>query len=196
MRRVLCIGDSNTYGYDPRSFFGSRYGADVRWTGLLEGRGWTVLNGGENGASIPRGRELLAVEALIRRALPLDAVTVMLGSNDLLQGASPEEAGARMEALLRCIGEKADGAAVLLIAPPPMEPGTWVPNRELIGRSVRLGAVYRALAEKLGAAFADAGTWGVALTFDGVHFLPEGHAAFARGVGDALERAIKTLRQA
>ena len=39
-------------------------------------------------------------------------------------------------------------------------------------------------------------TWGVALTFDGVHFLPEGHAAFARGVGDALERAIKTLRQA
>ena len=32
-RRVLCFGDSNTYGYDPRSFFGGRYPG--RWTDLL-----------------------------------------------------------------------------------------------------------------------------------------------------------------
>lgn len=38
----------------------------------------------------------------------------------------------------------------------------------------------------LGVAFADAGEWGVALTFDGVHFSPEGHAAFAEGLGRTL----------
>jgi len=35
MKRILCFGDSNTYGYDPRSFFGDRYDAQNRWTDLL-----------------------------------------------------------------------------------------------------------------------------------------------------------------
>ena len=30
------------------------------------------------------------------------------------------------------------------------------------------------------------GEWGVALIFDGVHFSPEGHAAFAEGLGRTL----------
>ena len=28
--KILCIGDSNTYGYDPRSYLGDRYPAEVR----------------------------------------------------------------------------------------------------------------------------------------------------------------------
>ena len=28
---VICFGDSNTYGYDPRGYFGGRYDADSRW---------------------------------------------------------------------------------------------------------------------------------------------------------------------
>ncbi len=35
-RRILCFGDSNTYGYDPRSYLGGRYPASVRWTALLK----------------------------------------------------------------------------------------------------------------------------------------------------------------
>lgn len=27
MMRVMCLGDSNTYGYDPRSYLGGRYPA-------------------------------------------------------------------------------------------------------------------------------------------------------------------------
>ena len=49
--KVLCIGDSNTYGYDPRSYFGSRYPAEVRWTGRLEGH--KVINCGMNGLAVP-----------------------------------------------------------------------------------------------------------------------------------------------
>ena len=32
---LLCYGDSNTYGFDPRSYFGGRYPAEVRWTHRL-----------------------------------------------------------------------------------------------------------------------------------------------------------------
>ena len=33
--KVICFGDSNTYGYDPRSYFGGRYDADIRWVDIL-----------------------------------------------------------------------------------------------------------------------------------------------------------------
>ena len=55
-RRLLCYGDSNTYGYDPRSYLGGRYPKTVRWTGLLDAEGWKVINKGENGRSIPKLR--------------------------------------------------------------------------------------------------------------------------------------------
>ena len=31
---ILCYGDSNTFGYDPRDFFGTPY--DSPWPALLE----------------------------------------------------------------------------------------------------------------------------------------------------------------
>ena len=48
--KVLCFGDSNTYGYDPRGFFGDRYDAEDRWPELLaQMTHWEVINLGANG---------------------------------------------------------------------------------------------------------------------------------------------------
>ena len=52
--KVICFGDSNTYGYDPRGYFGGRYDADSRWVDILSVEtGWTVCNMGQNGREIP-----------------------------------------------------------------------------------------------------------------------------------------------
>ena len=182
MKRLLCLGDSNTYGYDPRSYLGSRYPKDIRWTGLLEQNGRTVFNFGQNGLTIPGEYTFPALRQLLREKLPLDLVTVMLGSNDLLLGASVPDTAARMEALLRFLLQAADGAALLLIAPPLMELGEWVPNESYIRASEKLRDAYRDLAQKLAIPFADAGEWGVELCYDGVHFSPAGHRAFAQGL--------------
>ena len=32
---IICFGDSNTYGYDPRSYLGGRYDAGSRWVDIL-----------------------------------------------------------------------------------------------------------------------------------------------------------------
>ena len=46
---VICFGDSNTYGYDPRGYFGGRYDADSRWVDILAMEtGWTIPNMGQN----------------------------------------------------------------------------------------------------------------------------------------------------
>lgn len=190
MKRILCIGDSNTFGHDPRSYGGNRYPREVRWAGRLEQPDREVINAGRNGACIPTAAGFADTEALLRRSMPLDAVLVMLGTNDLLRDASAEETAERMEGLLTFIKPRLEGAKLLLICPPPMCRGSWVPTDELIERSKKLSGVYRAAAERAGTAFADAGEWGVELIFDGVHFSPEGHAAFAKGLSAVLDRLI------
>lgn len=42
--QVVCFGDSNTYGYDPRSRVGGRYAKNSRWMDLLAAKtGWDIL---------------------------------------------------------------------------------------------------------------------------------------------------------
>ncbi len=182
IQSIICIGDSNTWGYDPRSFFGSRYPADIRWTGILEGAGWRVCNLGQNGMSVPGERELPMFRELILKRLPADLLTVMMGSNDLLDGTSAEETAERMGRFLACVTEAAPESRVILIAPPVMRPGSWVRSRRTIEESARLPELYRKLAAERKTAFADAEEWNVEPVFDGVHFSPEGHRAFAEGL--------------
>ena len=184
MGRMVCIGDSNTWGYDPRSCLGGRYEADARWTGLLSSAGWDVVNLGQNGAEILR-REITIqnLRTRLEALRPMEWVTVMLGSNDLLMGFSPERAAERMEAFLTALS----GFPLLLIAPPRMQRGAWVESDELVDASAALAAQYQALAQKLNVRFLDAGSWNVELTFDGVHFSPAGHRAFAEGLRKSLQ---------
>lgn len=173
---ILCCGDSNTYGYDPRGYFGGRY--DRPWPELLgELTGWTVRNSGSCGREIPRGQ--------VHFPGNWDLILVMLGTNDLLQGASPETAGERMAAFLTSL----DRERVLLIAPPPMTRGEWVGSDALVEASRRLSDVYRALARRTGVRFADPSNWNIPMAYDGVHFTQEGHRLFAEYIREVLTHA-------
>lgn len=190
-RRILCFGDSNTYGYDPRSYLGGRYPASVRWTALLKTAGWEITNAGENGRCIPRqDQEAGMLVEMVCRA-KADMVVIMLGSNDLLQqpAASAGVCAERMERFLVALLQKLPAPCkILLIAPPPMELGAWVNDPETLEESRRLAGCYEALAQRLDIFFADAGTWDVKLTFDGVHFSELGHRAFAAGMQKTLKQ--------
>lgn len=177
--RILCIGDSNTFGYDPRSYFGSRHPAEILWTERLGD--YDVINLGMNGLTIPK--DSMPYKDLVCSKTP-DLVTVMLGTNDLLEGADAEMTAGRMDLFLASLKEA--GAKIFLIAPPVMQHGDWVQSDKLIEESGKLGTLYRELAERTGILFADAEEWNVTLTFDGVHFSPAGHAAFASGLAKRL----------
>ena len=44
---MLCYGDSNTYGYDPRGFVGDRYQKESRWVDILAQKlKWEIQNEG------------------------------------------------------------------------------------------------------------------------------------------------------
>ena len=175
---VICFGDSNTYGYDPRGYFGGRYDADCRWVDILAMEtGWTISNMGQNGREVPS-----AVPAFQDDT---DLLIVMLGTNDLLQGRSPEQAAERLERFLSSVSM--DRKKILLIAPPPIAFGAWVPNQQLIDDSHAFAQLCQALAERMDIRFADAGKWNILLAYDGVHFTEQGHKAFAAGLLEELK---------
>ena len=180
--QILCFGDSNTYGYDPRGFLGDRYGAGDRWVDLLAKQtGHECINAGANGREIPRKPY---AARLLSEYAPWDIFLVMLGTNDLLQGASAKEAAARMELFLTALLPHCK--QILLVAPPPMKRGAWVPTDACVAESVQLAEEYKLLAEKLGILFVDTRDWNIELTFDGVHFTEEGHHAFAGHLAEHL----------
>ena len=111
MRRILCFGDSNTYGYDPR---GGRYDENTRWTKRLDallGDGWTVVEEGFNGRTCvmddpteggyKSGANYLPPCLMSHN--PLDMVAIMLGGNDSKQrfGLNPMTIGEGIMQLIR-----------------------------------------------------------------------------------------------
>ena len=175
---VICFGDSNTYGYDPRSLTGDRYPADSRWVDILGANtGWNVTNMGHNGRRIPSGPQSFPENT--------DLLIVMLGTNDLLQGCGPEEAAGKLRFFISSLQVARD--KIFLIAPPPMAYGDWVSTSRLIEDSHAFAGCCQRTAADLGVRFADAGDWNISLAYDGVHFTEQGHRAFAAGLLKALK---------
>lgn len=173
---ILCYGDSNTFGWDPRSFFGGRY--DEPWPEhLSKHSGFQVRTDAACGREIPKRPVEFPNET--------DLLILMLGTNDLLRGSAASEAAERMAQFLSKIHVR----EVLLLAPPPLCRGEWVPDEELISRSRQLALEYRALAQKRNIRFLDTGGWGIPLAFDGVHFTEDGHRLFAEHLRKELTHA-------
>ena len=187
-KKIICFGDSNTYGYDPRSYNGDRLSEKIRWTGRLNAApGLKAAEYGFNGRQIPAAdAEFGELETILKNEAPFCCLAVMLGSNDALfmPAASPEAVGGRMDAFLTRVRRFPGmaGAQILVITPP---------RAELLGMSWRcgiiskLGAQYARVAARHDACFTEAGD--LPLAFDGIHLAPEGHRILAEKIIDQLK---------
>ena len=177
--KVICFGDSNTYGYENLTYIGGRYAADSRWVDLLAQKtGWNIINEGLNGREIPRRPIQLPDDT--------DFLIIMLGTNDLLQGNDSSGVSRRMEVFLKSLSIDKD--KILLICPPPMKQGVWASTESLIEESYKLAIKYEYLAKELGVLYVNADDWNIDLVFDGIHFSKEGHLTFAKGLYDYLSK--------
>ena len=91
IKRVLCFGDSNTWGYIPGT--GERFEYSKRWTGILanslEGK-YSILEEGLNGRTIadddpfhPGRNGLKYLLPCMESHKPFDIIIIFLGTNDL-----------------------------------------------------------------------------------------------------------------
>jgi len=202
---VVCYGDSNTHGYGAAT--ASRYPKSVRWPGVLAaelGVDVEVIEEGLNGRTTiwedpyfegRNGRPYL-LPCLCTHA-PVDILVIMLGTNDTksIFGRTAGEIASGADALVDIALRSAcgpDGGApqVLLIA--PAAPGEPTGQSELWGfgearaKGLRMAELYRMVAANRKIAFLDAGEHVTVDPADGVHLLPEAHAALGRAVAAAV----------
>lgn len=175
--KILCFGDSNTWGFDPRYPLGLQY--QRIWPDLLaEKLNCTVINDGQNGREIPK--------QTIEFPGDIDLLIIMLGTNDLLQFWSPKAACEKMRAFIETLNLPRRN--ILLIAPPVMKFGAWVQDQELIDDSVSLARLYCDLSVRIGIRFADSGQWKTTLAHDGVHMTEDDHRIFAERLAELITK--------
>lgn len=145
MKRILCYGDSNTYGYRPEwmrqnekiSCECSRFDEKERWTMVLQkllGQEYRIIEEGLPGRTTVyddiispflNGKAMFL--PVIMSQSPIDLVIVMLGTNDLKTSFFPSECTLQMamEEFLKTIKnpyiwENMKIPKILLISPPSL----------------------------------------------------------------------------
>ena len=207
MKRILCYGDSNTWGYNPVTQ--DRFGKHERWTGQLSqalGHDYDVIEEGLNGRTTvwddpiegyKNGREYLI--PCLETHKPLDLVIIFLGVNDLKKRFSlsaydiANGAGVLVEVVQKSnTGITEAAPKVLLIAPPPV--GKLTDFAEMFegaeAKSLRFAQHYRRVASELGCALFDASTVIVSSDLDGIHFEQGEHAKLGQAVAVKVREII------
>jgi lysophospholipase L1-like esterase len=210
VRTILCYGDSNTHGTPPMPdlFSEGRFGPDERWPGVMRealGADWMVIEEGLPGRTTvhPDPLEgahkngLAYLTPCLESHRPIDVLAIMLGTNDLKARFGLPAVDIAAGVALLCetaracaAGPGAGAPKLLVIAPPPiLEAGCLAEMFAGGGAKSRLfGGLYRAGAERLGAAFFDAGSVAESSPVDGIHLDAEQHREIGKAVAEVVKR--------
>ena len=214
MKRILCFGDSNTWGLIPGT--DKRFADGVRWTSIirndLEQSGYEIIEEGlcgrttifEDPDRIGRaGDKLLPV--FLESHAPLDMVIIMLGTNDCKTryGASASVIARGLDQVIRKARLNASQHFDLLVVS-PIHLGHGVgeadfdpefdERSEVVSRN--LANEYRKVALQNHAAFLNAADFASPSTTDREHMDEVGHAALADAIYDkitALEKGLANV---
>ena len=198
--RVLCFGDSNTWGYIPGT--GGRYASDVRWTGVLKQlTGFEVIEEGLNGRTTaftdavePYRSGLDYIAPCVMSQMPLDYIVLMLGTNDTktrYHVSASEIRRSMGEVVWRIrdiLGRQGSKAQLLLVAPPFLKAQSDFEDFDAQSEQkiLRLEKEYEELAQEMGCMFLKAGDYVKEMGVDGLHFTPGGHRALAGAIAEKL----------
>ncbi|MEJ7796476.1 MAG: GDSL-type esterase/lipase family protein [Nocardioides sp.] len=182
--RTVFLGDSITRGVSAETHGPSEQESWVTYAVADPRSPWLLeSNAGVFGDTLDQMWNRFEIEVLEPDP---DAVVIMGGTNDVLQGVATEESLAAVRQMVEAA--RAAGIEVWLVAPPPIDDG--------YARSIApLVDAERELAAELGVPFADpadalagpAGGWSPGLSFDGVHPNLDGARALADAVLDDLD---------
>ena len=196
MKKILCFGDSNTYGYIPNN--GARYDKNTRWTGVLSllshGKFEIIEDGCNNRtafAANPAGKIFTGYEILPELLTgDFDAVVLAIGINDtqFLYNLSSIEIASGVEKLINIVKVKSPQAKIILVAPSILTDDVLNGNfaclfdRTSIEKSRQLPLLYQKIAEKQNIEFFDLNSVAKTSSLDGLHYAPEQHLKIAQAI--------------
>ncbi len=211
MRRILCYGDSNTWGFSSRPEPPApRYARADRWPCVMgDLMGAEIIEEGLNGRTTdiadPTHPEITGagldgaayLPACLASHLPLDLVIILLGTNDLkaMYARPPLRialGAARLVDIARAIGAGVgtpySSPEVLLICPPPLGSMTFFTETFAGGheKALALPGLYAQIAALAGAQFLDAGRHIKSDGEDGLHWSARSQQLLGQAVAATL----------
>ena len=203
MKQILAYGDSNTWGLVPGSHTLERYPWGVRWTSLLQEKdsGVHVAEEGLCGRTTifedglrPGRKGVSSLEYITESHYPLDAVILMLGTNDCKTSynVSAYTIGKGIERCLNELEKHISAGNILLVSPINLGDEVWRPEKdpefdsESVEKSKELKEIYKTIARKHGTKFLAASDYVTASDIDDEHMDEEGHRIFADTVYEKL----------
>ncbi len=207
--KILCYGDSNTWGQIPLGL--GRYPADVRWTGLLQqklGEKFEVIEEGLSGRNTrfdyPEGEGKNGLEYLLpclETQNPIDVVIVFLGTNNLKENLNqtPAQIADSIRQLILIMKDKAwnqqkTAPKILLISPAIVDETVLTTQLEYRGakaKSAALAAEYMKIATAENCPLLDLALLVQPSKKDGLHFEPEAHQVVAEAIFQQLQLMMK-----
>jgi lysophospholipase L1-like esterase len=210
-KKVLCYGDSNTWAQKPDRT--GRYEVDVRWTGVLQsllGSQYYIIEEGLGSRTTdldydrkPGRNGKTYLVPCVASHIPVDVVTIMLGTNDLKieYRRSAEDIANALGGLVddvRTYGETRTGETpeIILISPIEIDDQarrfaefyTGYYDAESRTESKKLSEAIKKVADEKGVLFLDAATVSKPGE-DGIHFSEESE----RPLAELIAREIKKL---
>ncbi|HCX64547.1 MAG TPA: hydrolase [Eubacteriaceae bacterium] len=204
-KNILCFGDSNTWGYNPKD--GSRFAYQARWTGNLAGRlgeDYFIIEEGLNGRTTVfddpytfthsrNGSKNLPM--ILNPHKPLDLVILFLGTNDLKRtfNAEAHMIAKGMESLIKIVRSilAEELPEIVVVSPPNIaELSDFKEEYEEASRVLhKLPSAYEKVAVEQGVHFLNITDRITASPLDGVHLDEKGH----QNLAEMMEKKIKEM---
>lgn len=196
MKKILCFGDSNTYGYIPGS--GKRYDKIIRWTGVLQtelGMNYTIIEAGCNNRTAfcenPAGKMFTGIQVLNDYLYEdLEYIILFIGINDtqFIYNTSLEELQNGIEKLVQLILSKLPKIKIILLSPPRLTNDILNSNFSVmfdtssIEKSSKLSEIYKKVSQIYNCEFIDLNKIVSVSSKDGLHLEPEAHKKIAEKI--------------
>lgn len=211
-KRILCFGDSLTWGYDPDNRI--RFPEDSRWPMVMRkllGDDYVVIEEGQNGRTIatedPAEGEkngLKYIGPCLESHTPLDCVIIMLGSNDCKRkySYSSMDIAGEMQILLEKVSAYnrfrcSDGFKIVLMSPPYIAESikdSWLGDSFAYENSrkltMELSGWYEQLANMYDCSFIDAAKYVKASDSDGCHLDADNQRILGKVVADHIKNLL------
>lgn len=206
-KRILCFGDSNTWGYIPGKNGLVRYDEQTRWTSLLQekmGDAYKILDFGlcgcESGAKVKNkcfnADAQTLFPSVLCASLPVDAVFIMLGTNDLkkVNNWQSGDTAKNLDMLINVTHTLSPGARIFLAPAVILKSGLSNDiefDESALEKSKLCAQEVAELAKRRDIPLFDTNQFVHELDFDGCHFTATDHKAFAEGFAEFLKAHLQ-----
>ena len=197
MKRVLCFGDSNTFGFNPED--GSRYDKKTRWTGVLQslcGNNFHIIEAGCNNRTAfmdnPAGKMFTGYKMLPELLNNnIDYVILAIGINDLQfqYNVLLEDIKNGISNLVKIVTKTLPESKIILISPTKLTENvlkspifSTLFDESSIKKSKHLAKIYKQIALENNCDFIDLNTFVTPSSIDGLHFEPNEHKKIAEKI--------------